>query len=426
MRFCLLWLKISFNVLKNGSFFEGVDPFSRSNIMFNPVVESGVEFSETEMPPSFFAPAGRQEPQDLEKLSSFTLEDPIVATVLETVGTFVLVLNQNRQILAANREVLDALRRDEQGPLLGMRPGEAFGCVSATTGPDGCGTSRNCHYCGAVMALLQAQERKEPCASECMMTILEDDKPVGAEFYIRAVPIKLKGQWLTIMVLRDISSEKRRHALERIFLHDFNNILTGLVGLSELAASRPEAGTFEQLSGVIRLLSREMSGQRLLLEAERGDLNVDLSEVRVSEIFREIEDLFSIRMLHLGRPISIELRGDDALLWTDRRLVVRVLTNMVKNAVEATTRGSQVRLWFETEGQLPCFRTWNKEPIDHDTAARIFKRSFSTKGELGRGLGTYSMKLLGEYYLKGSVNFSTSKESGTVFHFSLPREAFLS
>jgi sensor histidine kinase regulating citrate/malate metabolism len=50
---------------------------------------------------------------------------------------------------------------------------------------------------------------------------------------------------------------------------------------------------------------------------------------------------------------------------------------------------------------------------------QLFKRSFSTKG-LDRGLGTYSMKILGERYLKGKVYFTTSEEDGTSFFFDLP------
>ena len=46
---------------------------------------------------------------------------------------------------------------------------------------------------------------------------------------------------------------------------------------------------------------------------------------------------------------------------------------------------------------------------------------FSTKSSTGRGLGTYSMKLLGERYLGGAVSFSSSAEHGTVFTFELPR-----
>jgi signal transduction histidine kinase len=50
---------------------------------------------------------------------------------------------------------------------------------------------------------------------------------------------------------------------------------------------------------------------------------------------------------------------------------------------------------------------------------QIFQRSFSTKGP-GRGLGAYSIKLLTEQYLQGSVTFSTSPKKGTTFIASYP------
>ena len=45
---------------------------------------------------------------------------------------------------------------------------------------------------------------------------------------------------------------------------------------------------------------------------------------------------------------------------------------------------------------------------------QIFQRSFSSKGD-GRGLGTYSVKLLTERYLGGSVAFDSTLEQGTTF-----------
>jgi signal transduction histidine kinase len=49
---------------------------------------------------------------------------------------------------------------------------------------------------------------------------------------------------------------------------------------------------------------------------------------------------------------------------------------------------------------------------------QIFQRFFSTKGP-GRGLGTYSMKLFGERYLKGKVDFSSQAPQGTTFTVTL-------
>jgi sensor histidine kinase regulating citrate/malate metabolism len=50
---------------------------------------------------------------------------------------------------------------------------------------------------------------------------------------------------------------------------------------------------------------------------------------------------------------------------------------------------------------------------------QVFNRSFSTKGA-GRGLGTYSMKLLTERFLGGRVWFTSTREAGTTFYASYP------
>ena len=43
-----------------------------------------------------------------------------------------------------------------------------------------------------------------------------------------------------------------------------------------------------------------------------------------------------------------------------------------------------------------------------------------TKGGRGRGLGTHSMKLLGETLLRGRVDFTSGLEQGTHFRLILP------
>jgi sensor histidine kinase regulating citrate/malate metabolism len=52
---------------------------------------------------------------------------------------------------------------------------------------------------------------------------------------------------------------------------------------------------------------------------------------------------------------------------------------------------------------------------------QMFQRSFSTKGTQGRGIGTYSVRLLVEQYLGGSVTFTSDPEHQTVFTIALPR-----
>ena len=55
-----------------------------------------------------------------------------------------------------------------------------------------------------------------------------------------------------------------------------------------------------------------------------------------------------------------------------------------------------------------------------DVKLQIFQRSFSTKG-IGRGIGTYSMKLITEQYLKGTISFVSNGAVGTTFTLRIPQ-----
>jgi sensor histidine kinase regulating citrate/malate metabolism len=66
------------------------------------------------------------------------------------------------------------------------------------------------------------------------------------------------------------------------------------------------------------------------------------------------------------------------------------------------------------------FRVKNVGVMPHDVQMQIFQRSFSTKGR-GRGIGTYSIRLLTENYLKGKVSFTSNEVEGTVFSVELSK-----
>ena len=67
------------------------------------------------------------------------------------------------------------------------------------------------------------------------------------------------------------------------------------------------------------------------------------------------------------------------------------------------------------------FWAHNEAYMPRDIQLQVFKRSFSTKGA-NRGLDTYSIKLLSEKYLKGEVEFESTKKGGTVLKVQYPLE----
>ena len=93
---------------------------------------------------------------------------------------------------------------------------------------------------------------------------------------------------------------------------------------------------------------------------------------------------------------------------------------MVKNALEASKAGDTVTLGCQLAAGGVEFWVHNPTFIPRNVQLQVFQRSFSTKAT-DRGLGTYSMKLLSERYLKGRISFTSSPAGGTVFTASYPK-----
>jgi signal transduction histidine kinase len=129
--------------------------------------------------------------------------------------------------------------------------------------------------------------------------------------------------------------------------------------------------------------------------------------------------VFSNHPVAKGKLLRLPQTIPDLSFTTDFPLLMRVIDNMLKNAFEATVEGGEVKVSIEQGQDEITFCVWNQQAIPKDIAKRVFQRNFSTKKDVGRGLGTYSMKLFGEQFLGGRVNFTTSETDGTVFCFSL-------
>jgi signal transduction histidine kinase len=376
----------------------------------------------------------RASPATLEAEVRTVSHSPIVSALLEATDAGLLVLNRERQILATNRTpLLENLRHERRS--IGLRPGEFFACPLAAEA--GCGAGQHCLACGTLQAVTQSQAGKGTVEQECLLTSGEGANATPMELHVRATQVDIDGKDYTVVSLRDISHEKRRQALERIFFHDILNTLSALSNWTHLlnnSSGERQERARERVSRLVGQLEREIQLQRTLLEAEQGTLRPQRVAVTPATLLADLQGMFADTHATQQRTLTVEDRCPGVELVTDPVLLGRVLVNMVKNAFEATPVGGEVRLWCErepgptAEGEpeprdTVAFHVHNAAEIPPMVASRVFQRSFTTKAGTGHGLGTYGMRLLGERYLGGKVSFVTSATDGTVFSMRLPLPA---
>ncbi|MDK9719355.1 MAG: ATP-binding protein [Trichlorobacter sp.] len=375
----------------------------------------------TQQPLSWFAPAGRATHETLQQESEKVANSELVAALLNAMPDLLLVLNQQRQIVTVNQRLLKIFGVADPESLLGLRPGEAVGCTYCHEGPDGCGTAAHCSVCGAVRAILASQANGQPEQGECQL-MLDNDGCSALDLDVLATPVTIEGEQFTVLALRDISSEKRRHVMERVFFHDILNSAGGIRGLASLLQEGTTPVAEEEYKGwMVNLadnLIEEINHQRRLLDAEQGTYKPDFVQVDLSELLHDVQQLYEHHERVPDRKLMLEL-PINCSLTTDRSLLRRIVGNMVLNALEASKRGDTVIIGAHCLNDRVYIQVTNPGEMTSEVQLQIFKRSFSTKEKQGRGLGTYCMKLFGERYLGGTVSFNSADEV-TVFTLALP------
>ncbi|HEY3398219.1 MAG TPA: PAS domain-containing sensor histidine kinase [Armatimonadota bacterium] len=372
-----------------------------------------------------FAPAERATPEAVQAQRDQFLADPIAPLLLEAMPDPVMVLNGQRQIVAGNGPLLQLLGVSDVEAIVGSRPGEATGCVHADDCAGGCGTSEYCFACGAVEAILSCLETQASVRRECRLRTAGEQEGGARDLEMQASYLPAGDTEFVVLAVRDLSAEKRRQVLERVFFHDVLNTAMSIRAVAELASADNKSGKslldFQQdLRHLSRQMVDEIVAQRELVMAERGELRAHPSPVSVPALLESL-----VQMLHgEAHAAEVTVRVESAPeveMVTDAALLKRVLGNLLRNAVEATGAGGVVTLAAEDHGDRVAFLVHNAAVLSPEVRAQIFQRSFSTKPGAGRGVGTHSVKLLTERYLGGEVSFTSDAAGGTTFTVILPR-----
>lgn len=338
--------------------------------------------------------------------------------VLGMIPDAVLILNPERQIVFHNEAFIRLASHTDPRKILGLRPGEAFQCIHSDETQGGCGTTVFCRECGAPKAILKAQAQGH-ATEECRIAVKSGD---ALDVRVWTTRFELGGKTYIAFAVTDTSHENRRRALERIFFHDVLNTASGLRGLTEVfseASAEEKVEVHGMIQGLSNRLIDEIQAQRELAAAESGDVVPKIEIVNSRQIIDEVADTYRHHDVAKGKTLRVDDKTVTNDLGTDKTLLRRVVGNMTKNALEASGSGDTVTLGCDLHGGEIEFWVHNPSVMPESVKLQVFQRSFSTKGS-GRGLGTYSMRLLTEKYLRGKVSFTSEHGKGTRFMARLP------
>jgi hypothetical protein len=347
---------------------------------------------------------------DIARQAQDVAGEATLQAVLEAFPGPAVLLNDRRQVVMANRD----FRAAASDFALGKRPGDCLGCVEAARAPDGCGTAPACTTCGAGRSLARLEQGDpSPIREECLLTRQGSTGEESLEF--EAGLTRLPGGW-TMMALRDLSGEKRRRVMERCFLHDALNAAGGVQGLAELAAKGDETMS-DLLPTAAAAVVEELRHHQTLLAAESGELEPVLRRVDLAAICTEMATFYAKHPVGLSRRITVAC--EQLHVIADRVLLRRVVGNLLKNALEASRPGGVVGLSATRSGGQALVAVRNQGEMPLEVRHQVFRRYFSTKAASGRGIGTWSVKLLTERYLGGTVSFRC-QDGNTIFEAVFP------
>ena len=146
-------------------------------------------------------------------------------------------------------------------------------------------------------------------------------------------------------------------------------------------------------------------------------------QIKLNDLVESVHDLFKE---HKNIDLLLSLPNEDFYVFADKNHLMRVLNNMIKNAVEAIpkSRRGKVEVSLYKMGAMAIIQVEdNGEGIPEDMQSKVFVPNFTTKNS-GTGLGLAISKNIIES-VNGKIYFETEKDIGTNFYVELPLEEML-
>ena len=331
----------------------------------------------------------------------------------------IIVLNLEGRILDLNQQAVEMLQRS-RGQLIGADSCGLFGM------------SRE-----AYQAALQQVREGQRLTVEMS---LEMRTPSGEETRIletHMARIDYGGreaiQWVGHDISERVALEQMREDLTHMIIHDLRNPLSSIMSSLQLIRIAFVGHDEIPVMQLLRIATR--SGQKLyrlidslldLGRLEAGETELKKALVSPESLVREAMEQIQPLVLNKGQTLAVRIVSGLPEVTADRDLILRVLTNLLDNAVKFTPEEGRITLGVEWTGEEMLFTVSDTGPgIPPEFRQRVFDRFVrpeSAGGVRGTGLGLAFCKLAVEAH-GGRIWAESEVGKGSSFRFTLPLEA---
>lgn len=224
-----------------------------------------------------------------------------------------------------------------------------------------------------------------------------------------------------------------RESLTQMLVHDLKNPLTGIMGCTELLTMLSENMTEKQVSILKKLEDNTGTLLKMVTELldvsrmEENKLVIRPEAVSVKEVFiHNIGELeYMIEKYQL--VMDMHLRDENAMVWADRDLLMRIIANLLFNAIKHSQKGGKLTLtceWQAAEHRMYFAVADTGEGIPAEYLEKIFEKfsqvDLKQRGlKSDRGLGLTFCKLAVEAH-GGKIWAESELGKGSIFKFFIP------
>ncbi len=226
-------------------------------------------------------------------------------------------------------------------------------------------------------------------------------------------------------------SDKLKSAFLANMSHEIRTPMNGILGFADLL-KQPDLSQESMLRFVSVI---QKSGKRLLSiindlidisKLESGQMKVTFSFVNVNEVLTHLYTFFEpeTKERNLTLRSYMPLPDKKAVIYTDIEKLYAVLTNLIKNAIKYTPKGSISFGYAQQDEMIRFFVKDTGIGISEDRHAAVFERFVQadlsdSQGFEGAGLGLAISKAYVEM-MGGEIGVKSKPRKGSEFFFTLP------